>query len=210
MPDLYTAYAGWQAATRPADAPPPGQQCVRYGAALRAVYDALTAPAPAGLQAVLQVLRFDATNASTALRGAFPSLPGVIHIFFLINVNSTIHCCTDEAISPALQAYVAGILLPRQGIDSPGIRIFMQHVLGTPLGPASGGLLVTRTARQWLQLQGVLLRQKRCLYRWRAGMFRDPVLAELAGPAHAVVSLAVGDASPTQLFEECSLQVCVL
>lgn len=40
-------------------------------------------------------------------------------------------------------------------------------------------------------------------------LFRDPVLAEVVGPASAVVSLAVGDASPTQLFEEYGLQARV-
>lgn len=64
-------------------------------------------------------------------------------------------CTSDEAISPALQAYVAAILLPPQGsTNSPGVRVFMQHVLGPPLGPSSGGLVVTRTARQWLRQQG--------------------------------------------------------
>lgn len=118
---------------------------------------------------------------------------------------------TDEAISPALQAYVRDILLPVRGNDSPGVRVFMQHVLGTPLGPSSGGLLVTRTARQWLHQQGGALGV--CVavaigqHVYSAGLFRDPVLAELVGQAGAVVSLAVGDSSPTQLFEEYGLQV---
>lgn len=76
LPDFHTAYARWHAAQRPANAPPPSQLCARFGAALRFVFESLTAPAPAGLQAVLSLLLYDANNASTALVDRFPGLPG--------------------------------------------------------------------------------------------------------------------------------------
>lgn len=66
------------------------------------------------------------------------------------------HPHPDEGASGALQAYMMSLLFTSTTTQpqSTAVRMFVQDILGVPLGPTSGGVVVNRTVKQWLHHPG--------------------------------------------------------